>query len=146
MNVRSLICGVCLLCLLFNSIPSIDVEAKTTKISTIKEVRPKSSFIYYSKDETLNRKLQVYIDEVPDEILYAIQSIGYRISVVEIPKGLSGYTDSSKKRIYISKNIKDFKVVIHKIAHAYDDYLGWISNSKEFQEVYNIEKKLFNEI
>ena len=153
MKIKKLICGVLSISLLLGCVPSVSVEAKTTKTSITKEVRPKSSFIHYSKNEKLNKKLQVYIDKIPDEVLYAIQSVGYRIYLVKEPakyfpeggyKALAGLTDPADKKIYISKNKDYFRVAVaHEIGHAYDDYLGWISDSKEFKKVYKAEKKKF---
>lgn len=153
MKIKKLICGVLSISLLLGCTPSVPVEAKTTKTSITKEVRPKSSFIHYSKNEELNKKLQVYIDKIPDEVLYAIQSVGYRIYLVKEPakyfpeggyKELAGLTDPADKKIYISKNKDYFRVAVaHEIGHAYDDYLGWISDSKEFKKVYKAEKKKF---
>lgn len=153
MKIKKLICGVLSISLLLGCVPSVSVEAKTTKTSITKEVRPKSSFIHYSKNEKLNKKLQVYIDKIPDEVLYAIQSVGYHIYLVKEPakyfpeggyKALAGLTDPADKKIYISKNKDYFRAAVaHEIGHAYDDYLGWISDSKEFKKVYKAEKKKF---
>ena len=153
MKIKKLICGVLSISLLLGCVPSVNVEAKTNKTSVTKEVRPKSSFIHYSNNEKLNKKLQVYIDKIPDKVLYAIQSVGYRIYLVKEPAkyfpesgytALAGLMDPADKKIYISKNKDYFRVAVaHEIGHAYDDYLGWISDSKEFKKVYKAEKKKF---
>lgn len=107
-------------------------------------------FISYSCDESLNDDLQSYIDKVPNGVLNAVQSIGYHINLVEDPgKGygysnVCGLTVPSEKIILIqAKESKFRRSVVHEIFHAFDNYLGFVSKSAEFYEIYEAEKESF---
>lgn len=120
------------------------VTKKATKLNIAK------SLIKMSKNKRLNKSLVAYVNKVPRKVLKSIKSLDYTIELKsDVGKkykmrNICGLTLLDEKRILIqSKRYKFRKTVVHEIAHAYDDYLGRVSHSDKFQQIYNNEVDKF---
>lgn len=131
----------------------LEEEARTEKPveSTLLQVDCSADgFISYSCNENLTDTLLSYVNKVPNGVLNAIKNVGYHMELVKDPGAEFGYsnicgiTHTNTKRILIeAKESKFRRSVVHEIGHALDDYLGFVSTSNEFQEIYETEKNDF---
>lgn len=89
------------------------------------------------------------IDLVPETVMVTIEKYGYTVELVDSLDDLynlsyvSGITIPETKQILIENDENKYRqCVIHEIFHAYDDSLGFISETDEFLAIYEEEKDL----
>ena len=99
--------------------------------------------------EDIDVVLHDYLENIPEDVLQAIFSYGYTIQLVESLdeeynlKYVSGITIPEIKEIILEADSEKFRqTVAHEVFHAFDDYLGFISDSDEFISIYEQEKDL----
>lgn len=99
--------------------------------------------------EDIDVVLHDYLENIPEDVLQAVFSYGYTIQLVDSIdeeyglKYVSGITIPETKQIILESDAKKFRqTVAHEVFHAFDDYLGFISDSDEFISIYEQEKDL----
>lgn len=110
---------------------------------------PESTEIIEQETEDIGVTLSAYLDNIPEDVLQAVFSYGYTIQLVDSIdeeyglKYVSGITIPETKQIILESNDKKFRqTVAHEVFHAFDDYLGFISDEEEFRGIYEAEKDL----
>lgn len=99
------------------------------------------------------KKLVEVLEDIPDKILQDFNEDGFEIILTDvnisekyytgdITETIAGLFVESDKTIYISRKSNFIKYsTVHEIGHYFDFKNNWISESQEFQDIYEIEKE-----
>lgn len=94
------------------------------------------------------------LEKIPLVILEVMEELGWKIIVTNTrdlekecpsPIKIYGYTNFDTKTIYVYAKKESIKALLHEIAHFVDLLLN-ISNTKEWTNIYNIEKEYFKQM
>lgn len=99
------------------------------------------------------KKLVEILDDIPDKILQDFNEDGFEIVLTnanisekyyngDVTGIISGLFIESDRKIYISRKSNFINyATIHEIGHYFDFKSNWISESQEFQSIYEVEKE-----